>query len=95
LQLYGTIAEKILPTIQWTTHCATVQDNTKFPEHSNRGVNAQCKGQVAFAAFQGAEAKCFTYFAGGFFATLPLTGVPGFLGVLSSSDSVTDNLVLA
>jgi len=38
--------------------------------------------------------KGFTYFSGGFFPILPLIGVTGFLGVSSSSDSETDNIIL-
>jgi hypothetical protein len=40
------------------------------------------------------ETRFFTYFAGGFFTIFPLTGATGFLGVLSSSDSVTEDSVL-
>jgi hypothetical protein len=50
--------------------------------------------KTAFITFQKPEIKHFTYFAGGFFATLPLTGATDFLGVLSSSDSVTEDSVL-
>jgi hypothetical protein len=49
---------------------------------------------MAFTTFEKPEIKHFTYFSGSFFATLPLTGATGFLGALSSSDSVTEDSVL-